>query len=418
MRDIITLELLLCAAFLCVMQTASGKTCKALHVGTDTANIGTINDIVSDGVTNKMWSKDSFSPVIVTHSKKLEYFYLADVDIDLSIRNIKLSYDNEQYANSTVHLKKEPNRKHWYTIEIVYNCEAYGGALLTYNIQVDVPGCGTTSFVWKKVCGYPLTPRDGFTIDMSYSDTVLNIVKNGVPVNDNFWDVEIEDWAIKIPAHINTLTMDIYMNPQDATKSSPTTADPNANNMGLESILRLVPEATVSTPRVDSDDAVSLVTLQGVLSDNEGGIISNDKTQLVLKFECQPVQGSSTVEFGLPLVNFRDINLFFYKDCDHAPSLSSSFLFWILIALVAAAVYKMYTNITGGGRFNVSLLIDKTKDLLSKLKTSSSSSKGYSKAASRNTSHASDDDEADGEFNIKNMSEIDKEPDDNQYGTI
>ena len=397
------------------------RVCEALHVGTDTTNVGTKNDIISKGATNKMWSKDSFAPVIVTHSKKIEYFYLVDVDLELTSKSIKLSYDNEQYANSSVHLKKEPNHKNWYALEVIYNCEAYGGALLTYTLEINVPNCGTSSFVWKKVCGFPLTPLDGFTIDMAYNETTVNIVKNGMPANDNFWDAEVEDWAIKIPAHIDTLNMDIYMNSEDMARGVGTLAGLGGRDTDADASRNKVAEATVNAPRVDSDDAIAFVSLRGPLEDNQGGTITRSKSQLVLQFECQAVQGSSTVEFMLPLSNFRDINLYFYKECNNASSVFASLYFWLFIVVLVVA-YKVYDNIKKGNKGTAAVPgFDKARDLVGRVvQTGSGTLAKYSKAntgRSPHSSHSSHEDDAEtGDFNIKNMDEMKR--DDDQYGTI
>ena len=407
---------------------ALAKICEDIHVGTDTKS-STIDDIIAGGETNKMWKEDSYSPVIVTHSKKIEYFYMINLDVDLNSSMVHLKYDNPQYANSTVNVKEETSKDNWYTLEVVYNCEAYGGALLTYTMEIDIPDCGSASFTWKKVCGYPLTPRDGFTIDMSYDDTKINIVKNGVPVNENFWDADVNDWAISIPKDVSQAKFDIYMNMDDIKKKQKEAGD---SSLLVDSTVASVSETTVLAPKIDSDEAVASVEMTGAIV-GKGGVIKEEKTTLTIDFICERVKDYSTVEFVIPMSNFRDINLFFYKDCDNA---RASLLFWLFIIVLAFVVYKIVLNVLQGKKgldlipytFEAMVVLGwiwKTlSECLQKIFNASASAVnkngGGSTSAGSYKSAKRYDPEANEFDNVKDINDTDADSafDENKYGTI
>lgn len=43
-----------------------------------------------------------------------------------------------------------------YDLTFVYNCSTFGGALINYDLTIEVPNCGTNQIYWEKICGYPL----------------------------------------------------------------------------------------------------------------------------------------------------------------------------------------------------------------------------------------------------------------------
>jgi len=53
-------------------------------------------------------------------------------------------------------------------LEVNYRCREYGGALIDYELDINVPECGKTKIFWKKICGNPLIPREGLTINIEY----------------------------------------------------------------------------------------------------------------------------------------------------------------------------------------------------------------------------------------------------------
>lgn len=457
MKPIFTLCCFTIIALNLFIAPSTAATCKSIHVGTDTKS-NTISDIIADGETSKLWKEDSSSPVIVTHAKKLEYFYMVDMDVEIDKSNIHLSHDNPDYAKSYVTVKKEP-KKRWYTLEVLYNCEAYGGALLNYEIKIDIPNCGTAKFHWKKVCGYPQTPRAGMRLDVYSTLPKATLVKNGLPHLESYYDKEVEDFSFEVPKNCDNITLEIYMNKEDIdfkklaeqyqadhpklatlvangtsneTNGTTNSTDPAAD---FDTILKNVTssiltdlDTKVGPPKIDSDDAVAAVKMEGALV-GKGGVISEQKQNITVSFTCEKVTDFSTVEFIIPLTNFRDIHIYFYKECEYAGSVSDavsnadghSILFWFLLLALVYVLYLTYTNIAMGKRgLDIIPYVSESKGFFNWLLDSSNQASKRSANKNKGNSNVQkrrDDDDAN-QFNIKNISEIDDEYDDTKYGTI
>lgn len=79
-----------------------------------------------------------------------------------------------------------------YAVEIKYHCYDYGGALINYKLEVDVPGCGKSAVYWKKLCGNPILTRDGLNINMENADKNISLVQDGKNSLTSLYDKEIE----------------------------------------------------------------------------------------------------------------------------------------------------------------------------------------------------------------------------------
>ena len=40
--------------------------------------------------------------------------------------------------------------------------------MIDYELVINVPDCGVAHIYWKKICGNPLVPREGLSIDVEY----------------------------------------------------------------------------------------------------------------------------------------------------------------------------------------------------------------------------------------------------------
>lgn len=81
--------------------------------------------------------------------------------------DLNLFYNKASDVLSFLTLKRESPG--FYTIEVSYNCEVYGGSLIDYRLEINANGCGSAMIAWKKLCGNPYTEREGLSIDMSYT---------------------------------------------------------------------------------------------------------------------------------------------------------------------------------------------------------------------------------------------------------
>ena len=404
--------------------------CHELNVGTIPAPKESANDIIHQGKTSKFWILGSSTPIITVQSKAIQYFYLPATNLKLTRDNIALKYDNELFANSTFVLKDED--KGGFAIEITYNCAEFGGALITYTLDIAIPGCGQGIFSWKKVCGYPLAAKDGLMVEMSHGNFSELVIRNGLRVNNTFWDPEIQNFALGVGPKINKATFKVYMKHDDSVQTDEAHANIDsyldANNTdhtrrSYVDVYKLFPSTKVSLPEVDSDEDVVTVTVSG--SGKEGGTVSNNTSlEVELDFACHR-KATSTIEFILPLDYFRDIVLFFVKECpDPSSSIFSSLTFWVIVIGLGILGYLTYKNMVVNGKSGPEALpfYDDVSEFIVKIRANKwqyapAAQESIDAPISRNNNNTHDNeknnrdnfgavDEEDSEFKIENISEI------------
>lgn len=73
----------------------------------------------------------------------MDYIYITSDNPNLTLENFQIIFDDHYYADSSIRLDHRPNGKHTeYAIEINYKCKEYGGTLINYEMQFQVPECG------------------------------------------------------------------------------------------------------------------------------------------------------------------------------------------------------------------------------------------------------------------------------------
>lgn len=189
-----------------------------------------------------------------------------------SSSDFNLEYDNQKYANSTFVLdksQKEGTSFYEYAVRIIYHCNNYGGALVNYKLSFTLPGCGSSYVHWKKLCGNPTQPRDGFTMDLEENGQNRTIVKNGMIVNSLEFDKDLDNYFYSVPRDMSKTVFYLRMESTSPTEES--------QNDPLIAILRDVvmstPETKISAPRVDADSSVLTPSLNGSMV-QFGGIIN------------------------------------------------------------------------------------------------------------------------------------------------
>lgn len=62
----------------------------------------------------------------------------------LDTHQIALQYDDHYFANSSLEISNKDVRNNYgrYTIEIKYRCKQYGGTLIDYELDLNIPECG------------------------------------------------------------------------------------------------------------------------------------------------------------------------------------------------------------------------------------------------------------------------------------
>ena len=134
---------------------------------------------------------------------EFDFFYLTVVDTTtiLTTKDIKLFFDDHFFADSSVELKHVKNlgsNINQYTIMIKYRCKQYGGALINYEMDLNVPNCGMTKVFWKKICGNPLVFRQGLSMDISVKKFNQTIVKDGILTNASYFDSDLDNYVFKV----------------------------------------------------------------------------------------------------------------------------------------------------------------------------------------------------------------------------
>lgn len=134
-----------------------------------------------------------------------------------------------------------------------------------------MPNCGSAYVHWKKLCGNPTQPRDGFIIDLEENGQNRTIVRNGLLVNSLEFDRDLDNYFYNVPASSSESVFYLKMDPSIQNDNI------NENDDPLIAILRDVvkstPETKISSPRVDADSSVLIPTISGSLVD-QGGVIS------------------------------------------------------------------------------------------------------------------------------------------------
>lgn len=191
-------------ACLCLMWAVGvvlSQSCPRINFSSDGVHP---DDLVKKGTTTSVWAQEAANPIIIGSSKKQDYIYVM-VENDagsFSKSDFALEYDNQKYANSSFSLdksQKEGTSFYEYAVRIVYHCNNYGGALVNYKLSFTLPGCGMAYVHWKKLCGNPTQPRDGFTMDLEENGQNRTIVKNGMLVNSLEFDKDLDNYFYSVP---------------------------------------------------------------------------------------------------------------------------------------------------------------------------------------------------------------------------
>lgn len=193
--------------------------CKKLQISTSAEYGGEKKsweggDVVENGVVKEKWTSGSN---LMKSSQQIDYFYVRASE--LHAKNLQLIFDDHFFANSTVSISNVANvgvHSKLYSVEVKYRCSKYGGALINYQLAVNFAECGTTRVFWKKVCGDPLIPRDGLSMDIQIKKFNQTIVQNGVLKNASYFDSDLDSLVFRIPAHFAYTQFFLYMDtPQD-----------------------------------------------------------------------------------------------------------------------------------------------------------------------------------------------------------
>lgn len=331
---------------LCVAQNI----CAALNIGS-AANVPQYHDdIVKNGTAAGKWLPESTEQILASPHKALEYFYINDLNLNYTLdkSNVQLNHTHPEQADSTISIRED--KKGWYVIEVNYECKAYGGFIISYEINVTVPECGTTAFKWKKLCGNPFTERSGLTVEARYGNDWKAIVRNGrIHKSGLTYDREVDDYALRLPVSVDSIVFDIYLNEEDMK-----------NNKDDKSRFSWIPQQSsdqatdvvwIDRILADSDQNVLDVVINGDLA-RQGAIVSKTQRQRVeMLLNCHAKKGFSTIEIDIGMPSFRDIGIFLVKECEDGAFDSGSRAFWIFLLIFCVYLIAFYLSNKKGKSF-------------------------------------------------------------------
>jgi len=324
-------------------QVLGQKVCNKLHMSSSFGPDSTY-DVIRDGVVANTWNSGALDSPVISVSKSLEYFYLPDLDLELDQSNIRLYYDDPQHVASEAILKRE--KKGWYTIEVYYKCDSYGGNFINYELEIQVPNCGRATVNWRKLCGNPYTEREGLSVNLLFAHHRQNIVRNGKLYNAGYFDRDINSNAILLPARVHRASLEIYINPSDIQRGTDSTVVRSFQNAlpNTETEKKFNTDTFISRVRADSDKNIVDVKVKGELG-NAGAVITDAHRATVdLIFECTELGGDSTVEVDILLPIFKDVTIYFVKHCPVGMGSGWAFLKFLFILAIIAAVFIAITQ--------------------------------------------------------------------------
>jgi hypothetical protein len=342
-------------SLLIASQATPGNICQKLHIGSKLGSKDTISDIVKDGIPSPRWNPLSPVTNIVGPYKALEHFYLVDVDFKLKNEDLTLTVDQPDHVKSELFLKKET--KGFYLIEVNYRCDSYGGVLILYTLNINIPECGVATITWRKLCGNPYTERAGFTVEMSYAGYNQVIVRNGRVIEAHIFDRDVDNYAMMIPEEANLITFSMYMDNKDAAASNQTVTkvfSPIPMSLEKKDIL----EVYVGKVNIDSDEFLVNASVSGDMTEKGSFVTNTSRTNTALHLDCNGWEGVSTVEFDIPIYHFKEISLFFLKRCagsdPHAKSgFIATVLTYTIYIFIALMIYSTYLNTKEQGYFSL-----------------------------------------------------------------
>jgi len=341
--------------------------CTKLHMGSGIQGSNS-NDIIRAGFTQGLWDINNAGTPIISATKSIEFFYISNIDYKLTQSDIQLFYDN-QHVTSQMILKEE--EKGSYTIEVSYHCNSYGGNLIHFRLQIFVPECGVAFVGWRKLCGNPYTEREGFSIDMISDNSIQTIVKNGRTINSMYFEKEINNNAYLIPGHINMISLELYMNPNDIIDNR----DPTIVHAFRGIIQNMEKKNDLSTEilrvRVDSDKNLVQTEINGELNNSSVELTHDMNTTIDLIFHCESRGGKSPVELDIILPAFKDISVIFIKNCQNISEGNNLFQYFLILLIIATLFKLSYSFLKQQGDKNkkeiLTILSDTMKEILLKL---------------------------------------------------
>ena len=296
--------------------------CSELDIGTDILKLG---NIVSSGKVQSSWTYSSVS-YITPVSQSIIFFYLKGFDSfgpKFEIESFHHEDENlpldSQKLSMSVALDEEINGilKDYRAIKVVQECRpGSGSASLILNLTLKAHSCETITFNWVKLCGEPSEYSKGLHIGLSLNSS--EVVEDGAVTS--MFDSELTKAVYTVSSSKNFINFFMYLQGEPV-------------------------RTYFKTPYLLADHEVIFPKLTGSMT--KATWIEDNFLELRIEFNCLVLSGiHEEVELVIELPYFKNLQIFFYKDCGNK-TLNSKVFGILLLAfglVIILAVMWMHIN--------------------------------------------------------------------------
>ncbi|KAL4465354.1 hypothetical protein ABPG72_016755 [Tetrahymena utriculariae] len=317
-------------------------------------------DVLNKGQLNPEWIYDD-ETIKDSDSTELDFLYITvfGKHDKLTKKNFQIKTNSSEIvSNTTIFVEKVVDLvdNKTYSVRINYKCNKDASAMMKLDFQISIIRdlCPTPSNIfWTRKCGDSEPPRMGLQVDYNinhkYNHTV---VQNGMLIDADYFSEDYEDWVLRIPkrtkyslffASLN-ITKEMYAH-NDLTieeidlifKSKDPEIKLQTHQLQLENKLN------IDKITMNYDQQILEVDLKGPIVN--GGSITSEPSPIYLEYKCRR-GGVSGVQLTFEMEYFRNVNIFFEKECPLQPGEGSgvfgTIAFFILIFFIVIIIVTLY----------------------------------------------------------------------------
>ncbi|KAL4426922.1 hypothetical protein ABPG74_012922 [Tetrahymena malaccensis] len=326
-------------------------------------------DVLNKGQLNPEWKYEDDS-IKDSDSTELDFLYITvfGKHDKLTKKNFQIKTNSSEIAsNTTIFVEKVVDRvdNKTYSVRINYKCNEDASAMMKLNFQIEPIEklCPKVSNIfWTRKCGDNEPPRMGlqvnYNINHKYNHTV---VENGMLIDADYFSEDYEDWVLRIPKRVKYSLFYAYLNITQEMYAH--------NDLTFEEIDNIFkskdPETKLETHKLqfekkldvqkitmNYDQQILDVDLKGSIVN--GGSLTDEPSPIFLEYKCRR-GGVSGVQLTFEMEHFRNVNIFFEKECPLQPGEGSGlfgtvafFIFIFFIVIIIVTLYNVFAqDITG-----------------------------------------------------------------------
>jgi hypothetical protein len=297
--------------------------CSELEIGSDILKLG---NIVSSGKVQNGWKYSDVNNEVPA-SESILFFYLKGLDsLGPKFEIASFHHEDEvlspesQWLSMSVSLDEEINGifKDYRAIKVIQQCKDQEGfASIISNVTFKAHSCEAVTVNWIKLCGEPSQLRVGLNI--GFSSDSFEVVHDGEVTS--LFDSDLENEVFTVPSHQNEMAL--YMNFQgEATRTY------------------------FKSPYLVTDHEVLFPSLSGNIMKTTW--IEESFLELKIEFNCLLLSGvHEEIELVVEIPYFKDLQVFFYKDCGIQKVNSKVLGIVVLAAGLGILILVMWMHVNG-----------------------------------------------------------------------